>query len=608
MMVSCTRFAAGLALCTLAAAQMEYVSENGVRTGLKVGKETISIADVTNSKAFAQNGNVDAIALGYSLAMPSLCKIPALEMKAELAEAVDDSKEAVEEFVEASTVGLAENMASISKKLQEQQAKVGKTTGDLSDKISGSLVAIESGLASQVASEGLAATCANGKKDGTETDVDCGGAGCAPCAKSKVCKAPTDCATGFCTGGKCAVCSKDANCGGGLCFKAADVHGSGGDNVCGTCKSLEGRVFGNIKSAGGVDFFCSGNGEMGPNSAYKSYQFDTCGKTGHLGPSDKECKKVYETVRGMKGMVRVAGAHSGRGDGGFQVFKAPVDGDYVWELYGAAGGADDQARGESGGKGGMVSAIQRGVKKGTEFYMRVGQRGYDCIAGDTTGSTGTNKDRCQSGTWVNGRRYNNQYNACGGFNGGGPAICRYNPGGSSGGGGTDVRMCKNGGACSSSLKWQDRFLVAGGGGGSAAENNHWRHGGRNYRRSGGDGGAEVGQEGWRMGRSSTSQGHREGTNNGLGGTQTAGGKVRNNENSGATPGALGQGGTGGENDSGGGGGGYFGGGGAGHNAGGGGGSNFVKGNGVSGTVVLLANIRGHKDQYENEGKIRLRIL
>ena len=32
----------------------------------------------------------------------------------------------VEEFVEASTVGLAENMASISKKLQEQQAKVGK--------------------------------------------------------------------------------------------------------------------------------------------------------------------------------------------------------------------------------------------------------------------------------------------------------------------------------------------------------------------------------------------------------------------------------------------------------------------------------------------------
>merc|ERR1719197_472191 len=71
---------------------------------------------------------------------------------------------------------------------------------------------------------------------------------------------------------------------------------------------------------------------------------------------------------------------------GFQIFTAPVDGDYRWEVYGAKGGTDynccgghDYNRHGKGGDGGRVIATQKGVKAGTKFYMRIGQRGRDCI-------------------------------------------------------------------------------------------------------------------------------------------------------------------------------------------------------------------------------------
>lgn len=49
-------------------------------------------------------------------------------------------------------------------------------------------------------------SCSNGQKDGTETDVDCGGS-CDDCATDKGCAQPEDCADGICTGGKCAAAS-----------------------------------------------------------------------------------------------------------------------------------------------------------------------------------------------------------------------------------------------------------------------------------------------------------------------------------------------------------------------------------------------------------------
>ena len=44
--------------------------------------------------------------------------------------------------------------------------------------------------------------CANGLRDGDETDVDCGGS-CAPCESGHACVAPADCATGRCLASSC---------------------------------------------------------------------------------------------------------------------------------------------------------------------------------------------------------------------------------------------------------------------------------------------------------------------------------------------------------------------------------------------------------------------
>jgi hypothetical protein len=49
------------------------------------------------------------------------------------------------------------------------------------------------------------ATCTDGVKGGNETDVDCGGPVCAACALGASCVVPSDCATGPCTGSKCAL-------------------------------------------------------------------------------------------------------------------------------------------------------------------------------------------------------------------------------------------------------------------------------------------------------------------------------------------------------------------------------------------------------------------
>ncbi|MDI1437551.1 DUF4215 domain-containing protein [Polyangium sorediatum] len=46
-------------------------------------------------------------------------------------------------------------------------------------------------------------SCEDGLKNGDETDADCGGTHCSPCAQGKTCEAKTDCATTFCVDGVC---------------------------------------------------------------------------------------------------------------------------------------------------------------------------------------------------------------------------------------------------------------------------------------------------------------------------------------------------------------------------------------------------------------------
>ena len=79
-------------------------------------------------------------------------------------------------------------------------------------------------------------TCTDGKKNGSETDVDCGGGACPTCAKGSDCATGADCKSGVCdSSGTCAEASctdsvkngdeTDIDCGGATCPKCADTKG-----------------------------------------------------------------------------------------------------------------------------------------------------------------------------------------------------------------------------------------------------------------------------------------------------------------------------------------------------------------------------------------------
>ncbi|MFO0588746.1 MAG: lamin tail domain-containing protein [Polyangiaceae bacterium] len=57
----------------------------------------------------------------------------------------------------------------------------------------------------------VSAACNDGVKNGSETDVDCGGS-CAPCALTKACSVNGDCASAACAGNVCVECLSAAQC------------------------------------------------------------------------------------------------------------------------------------------------------------------------------------------------------------------------------------------------------------------------------------------------------------------------------------------------------------------------------------------------------------
>jgi hypothetical protein len=63
------------------------------------------------------------------------------------------------------------------------------------------------------------ASCANGVRDGDETDVDCGGKTCPACANGRSCGLPADCVSRACTDAKCA---NDTGCSDGTREAFAD--------------------------------------------------------------------------------------------------------------------------------------------------------------------------------------------------------------------------------------------------------------------------------------------------------------------------------------------------------------------------------------------------
>jgi hypothetical protein len=104
-----------------------------------------------------------------------------------------------------------------------------------------------------ICSNSAPSTCSDGRRDGSETDVDCGGPVCPPCAAGRICLIPSDCVSGLtCTTNLCVApgatpsCSNgvrdgnesDVDCG-GSCAPCADGRTcrSGADCQSQTCSA-----------------------------------------------------------------------------------------------------------------------------------------------------------------------------------------------------------------------------------------------------------------------------------------------------------------------------------------------------------------------------------
>ena len=77
---------------------------------------------------------------------------------------------------------------------------------ELNEGEGGSGGASATGATSSTASNG-GPSCSDGKKDGLETDKDCGGTACDPCADTKGCFVGPDCMSKVCVGGTCIAAS-----------------------------------------------------------------------------------------------------------------------------------------------------------------------------------------------------------------------------------------------------------------------------------------------------------------------------------------------------------------------------------------------------------------
>lgn len=117
------------------------------------------------------------------------------------------------------------------------------------------------------------AHCKNRRQDADESDTDCGGIDCAPCALGRQCRANADCANESCIGGKCQAAScvdgernggeSDVDCGGSECAPCEAGQKCAGNADCassvcrsGTC--AEPTCSDRVKNGGEVDVDCGG--------------------------------------------------------------------------------------------------------------------------------------------------------------------------------------------------------------------------------------------------------------------------------------------------------------------------------------------------------------
>lgn len=102
------------------------------------------------------------------------------------------------------------------------------------------------GLTCNADGDCVAPTCEDGARNGSESDVDCGGT-CPACAVGGRCELPADCETGRCEDFTCAAASctdgvrngdeSDVDCGGSICGRCAEAGAceQAGDCLAGAC-------------------------------------------------------------------------------------------------------------------------------------------------------------------------------------------------------------------------------------------------------------------------------------------------------------------------------------------------------------------------------------
>ncbi len=103
----------------------------------------------------------------------------------------------------------------------------------------------------------VASECADSKKDGSETDIDCGGT-CGGCGLGKQCSANSDCASGICDAGTCRH------------FVAETVPSIGGEFVYRMWASAANDMW---AAAGAVILHSDGSGTWTAQVTYTGYQF-----------------------------------------------------------------------------------------------------------------------------------------------------------------------------------------------------------------------------------------------------------------------------------------------------------------------------------------------
>jgi hypothetical protein len=214
------------------------------------------------------------------------------------------------------------------------------------------------------------ASCDDGRENGDETDVDCGGPSCKQCVIGDTCRASSDCASGECTGGTCREhhCSnlildqdeEAVDCGG------KDCRPCSGDDTCTNKKQDDNET----------DVDCGG-----PSNCDRCHNGDSCESDGDCISNhchDKVCEVEASGAGGTSNTGGTGGA-GGLDEGGAAGTEAAPE----------AGAPDVGTGGASGGSGPSGGTSNSSAGTGS---TAAGAGGHDTTGGQGPSSGGTGLD------------------------------------------------------------------------------------------------------------------------------------------------------------------------------------------------------------------------